>query len=162
MLSSRHQLLQGLHLVRQRGLCLRCGGRVRGATKRCAHHHHALKDIRVHQGAPSRHWGAEIVTDHSMDLGVAERLYECQHIADQIRHVAGAPVAFIAVIAAGASAIASLVWCHHMETCLREGRELMPPTVGEFWKAVKQKQQRFAGTAGGDLSGLQQVHLQAG
>ena len=83
-------------------------------------------------------------------------------IADQIRHVAGTPVAFIAVIAAGASAIASLVWRHHMEACLRKCRELMPRTVSQFWEAVKQKQQRFAGTAGGDLSGLQQMHLQAG
>ena len=66
------------------------------------------------------------------------------------------------IIATGASAIASLVWCHHMEACLRKCRELMPPTVGQFWEAVKQKQQGFAGTAGGDLSGLQQMHLQAG
>ena len=71
MLASRDQLLQGLHLVRQRSVRLRCSGRVRGATKRCAHHHHTLKYIRVHQSAPSSHWRAEIVTYHSVHFRVA-------------------------------------------------------------------------------------------
>ena len=76
------------------------------------------------------------MTDHGVHVVIAQCLHQGQHIVHQLRHVAGAPVALIAVVAACCKAIPTLIGCDHMKTGLRQGDKLMPPAVGQFGKTV--------------------------
>ena len=90
-----------------------------------------------------------------MDLAVAERRHQREHVPHLVQHPERAQVFLVADAGAVGAAVAAQVGGHDVVALCREGRHQAPPAVGELGEAV---QQQHAPTRAGLRPGLQHVH----
>jgi len=110
------------------------------------------------QRAPGRHRRAEVVAGHRGDLAVAQRHHQPQRIAHQVQHAIAGEVTVVALVPAGAAAVAALVGGDRVEAGGGQRRHQLAPAVGQLGEAVQQQHDRAAGCR---MAGFQQVHAQA-
>ena len=93
-----------------------------------------------------------------MDLAVAERRHQRQHVPHLVQHPERAQVVVVADIRAVGAAVAAQIRRQDVVAGFGEGRHQPPPTVGELREAV---QQQDAGARSAPRAGLEHVHPQA-
>ena len=146
-------------------LGLRLRRRIRGVERqwrrsgeRRAHQRDRPEHIRAHQRAPGRDRTAEIMSDHRIDVGVAERRHQPERVAHQVEQPERAEIAVVAWIPAGGAAIAALVRRDHVIAGGSQRRHHLAPAERQFRKAV---QQQHAGPALCLEACFQHMHAQA-
>src|SRR6202000_2875912 len=139
--------------------------RIRGVERqrrwpgeRGAHQCARPKHIGPHQRAPGSDRTAEIMSDHGIDMTIAERRHQAERVAHKIKQPERIQVAIVIRIPAGGAPIAALVRCDHMVAGLRQRRHYLAPAESKFREAVQQQE---AGPAARLEAGFEHMYPQA-
>jgi hypothetical protein len=80
------------------------------------------------------------VTDHAGQRPMAERRGEGQHVAHPVQRGVRRQVLIESDLRPAASAVAALVWRHHVIPGIGQRQHHLAPAVAKLWKAVHEEQ----------------------
>ena len=112
--------------------------------KRRAHGHDRQKDIGAQACAPLSRRTAPVMTDHRGDPLVPKSAYQAENVANAVQHRVRQQIVVERHRPGGAQSVAPQVGCDNVEAGTGQRKQLIAPTIGEFWKAVQQHHTRLA------------------